>query len=103
MKKYLAIAAAGGALAIGVPAAFAATQSPETGTTPVQSATPTPGQTAPDATTPDQDRDGHNCPDKGGNGGGPGRGNDGDADDQGSTAPAPTTPSAPSATASPTL
>ena len=29
MKKYLAIAAAGGALAIGVPAAFAATDAPE--------------------------------------------------------------------------
>jgi hypothetical protein len=98
MKKYLAIAAAGGALAIGVPAAFAATQAPETGNTPVQSATPTPGQS--DEAAPDQERqrDGHLCPDKGG----AGRGDDGD--DQGSAAPsAPATPSAPSATATPTL
>jgi hypothetical protein len=100
MKKYLAIAAAGGALAIGVPAAVAATQAPETANTPVQSATPTPGQS--DEAAPDQERqrDGHLCPDKGG----AGRGNDGDADDQGSAAPsAPTTPSAPSATATPNL
>jgi hypothetical protein len=45
MKKYLALAAAGGALAIGVPAAFAATDAPST--TPVQSATPTPDQQQP--------------------------------------------------------
>ncbi|HEY6889880.1 MAG TPA: hypothetical protein VI300_18915 [Solirubrobacter sp.] len=81
MKKYLAIAAAGGALALGVPAAFAATQSPSAGTTPVQSATPTPTQTA-----PDRDHDGHLCPDEGRNGGG--------ADNQGSAAPAPSAPSA---------
>jgi hypothetical protein len=87
MKKYLALAAAGGALALGVPAAFAATQSPETGNTPVQSATPTPGQS--DEATPDQGnrREGHLCPDKGGAGGN---------GDQGSAAP-----SAPSATATP--
>ena len=35
MKKYLALIAAGGALAIGVPAAFAATDAP-TPNTPVQ-------------------------------------------------------------------
>ena len=38
--KLLAIAAAGGALAIGVPAALAATDAPDTTNTPVQSATP---------------------------------------------------------------
>ena len=48
MKKYLALAAAGGALAIGVPAAFAATDAPSTPNTPVQSATPTPDQSRPD-------------------------------------------------------
>ena len=50
MKKYLALAAAGGALAIGVPAAFAATDAPSTPSqnTPVQSATPTPDQSRPD-------------------------------------------------------
>jgi hypothetical protein len=70
MKKYLAIAAAGGALAIGVPAALAATDAPET--TPVQSATPTPDQQRPD-------RD--DCPEKGGSGGG-----------QSPSAPAPSAP-----------
>jgi uncharacterized low-complexity protein len=48
MKKYLALAAAGGALVIGVPAAFAATDSPSTPNTPVQSATPAPDQARPD-------------------------------------------------------
>jgi len=48
MKKYLALAAAGGAFAIGVPAAFAATDAPSTPNTPVQSATPTPDQSRPD-------------------------------------------------------
>ena len=48
MKKYLALAAAGGALALGVPAAFAATDAPSTPNTPVQSATPTPDQSRPD-------------------------------------------------------
>ena len=47
MKKYLALVAAGGALAIGVPAAFAATHAPSTPNTPVQSATPTPDQSPP--------------------------------------------------------
>ena len=64
MKKYLAIAAAGGALAIGVPAAFAATDAPENTTnTPVQSTTPTP---APDQQRPDRE----DCPEKDGRGGG---------------------------------
>ena len=57
MKKYLAIAAAGGALAIGVPAAFAATDAPNTPNTPVQSATPTPDQQRPDR---------EDCPEKDG-------------------------------------
>ena len=61
MKKYLALAAAGGALAIGVPAAFAATDAPSTPNTPVQTATPTPDQSRPGG------RD--NCPEKDGNGG----------------------------------
>lgn len=61
MKKYLAIAAAGGALAIGVPAAFAATDAPDTPNTPVQSATPTPDQQRPDR---------EDCPEKDGRGGG---------------------------------
>ena len=63
MKKFLAIAAAGGALAIGVPAALAATDAPENGTnTPVQNATPTPQQ--------DQERpDREDCPEKDGRGG----------------------------------
>ena len=66
MKKYLAIAAAGGALAIGVPAAFAATDAPESTTnTPVQSTTPTP---APDQQRPDRE----DCPEKDGRGGGSG-------------------------------
>jgi uncharacterized low-complexity protein len=59
MKKYLALAAAGGALAIGVPAAFAATDAPSTQNTPVQTATPTPDQSRPD--------DG-DCPEKNGSG-----------------------------------
>jgi hypothetical protein len=67
MKKYLALAAAGGALALGVPAALAATDAPSTPqNTPVQSATPTP--------TPDQSRPDHggrgDCPEKDGDGGG---------------------------------
>jgi hypothetical protein len=60
--KLLAIVAAGGALAIGVPAALAATDAPDTTNTPVQSATP----------APDQQRgerpNGDDCPDKGGRG-----------------------------------
>ncbi|MBE2319851.1 hypothetical protein DVA67_028055 [Solirubrobacter sp. CPCC 204708] len=52
MKKFLVIAAAGGALAIGVPAAFAVTDTPETQT--IQQQTPTPAP---------QDR-GDDCPDK---------------------------------------
>jgi hypothetical protein len=63
MKKYLALVAAGGALAIGVPAALAATDAPSTTpNTPVQSATPTPDQSRPDG-----GRD-HNCPEKDGSG-----------------------------------
>ena len=53
--KLLAIIAAGGALAVGVPAALAATDAPDTTNTPVQSATP----------TPDHPR-GDDCPEKGG-------------------------------------
>ena len=68
MKKYLALVAAGGALAIGVPAAFAATDAPSTPNTPVQSATPTPDQSRPDS---DGDgRGGRDCPEHDGNGGG---------------------------------
>ena len=64
MKKFLAIAAAGGALAIGVPAALAATDAPEsTGNTPVQNATPTPQQEQP------QRPDREDCPEKDGRGG----------------------------------
>jgi hypothetical protein len=63
MKKFLAIAAAGGALAIGVPAALAATDAPENTTnTPVQNATPTPQQ---DQQRPDRE----DCPFKDGRGG----------------------------------
>jgi hypothetical protein len=63
MKKFLAIAAAGGALAIGVPAALAATDAPEnTPNTPVQSTTPTP---SPDQQRPDRE----DCPFKDGRGG----------------------------------
>ena len=49
MKKYLAIAAAGGALAIGVPAAFAATDAPENAqhARPVRDADPGAGSAAP--------------------------------------------------------
>jgi hypothetical protein len=64
MKKYLALAAAGGALAIGVPAALAATDAPSTSNQPVQSATPTP--------TPDQQPqrpDRGDCPEHDGRGG----------------------------------
>ena len=52
--KLLAIAAAGGALAIGVPAALAATDSPATGTRSVQ-------QEAQPQERPDRD----DCPEKG--------------------------------------
>ena len=70
MKKYLALAAAGGALALGVPAALAATDAPSTPNTPVQSATPTPDQSRPDN---DGGPGGHgDCPEKDGNGGGGG-------------------------------
>ena len=62
MKKYLALAAAGGALAIGVPAALAATDAPENSNTPVQNATPTPQQ---DQQRPDRE----DCPFKDGRGG----------------------------------
>ena len=64
MKKFLAIAAAGGALAIGVPAALAATDAPENGTnTPVQNATPTPDSQQ------QQRPDREDCPEKDGRGG----------------------------------
>jgi hypothetical protein len=71
MRKTLVIAAAGAALAIGVPAAFAVGGSPSTTTTPVQS-TQTP--------QPDQQRpNGDDCPEKGG----------GHEPDGGSAPPAP--------------
>jgi len=75
MKKFLALAAVAGGLALGVPAALAATDAPDTVNTPVQSATPTPDQTRPD--NGDRGRDGHLCPEDEGNGG-----------SQGSAAPA---------------
>ena len=78
--KLLAIIAAGGALAIGVPAALAATDAPETTTTPVQSATPTPDQ--PRGERPNGD----DCPEKDGRGGGA------------PSETAPTAPDAPTAT-----
>ena len=89
MKKYLALVAAGGALAIGVPAAFAATQAPETPNTPAQSSTATP---TPDQSRPDDGDRGHggrgDCPkDEAGNGG---------SSDQ-------TAPSTPAPSAAPTL
>jgi hypothetical protein len=71
MKKYLALVAAGGALAIGVPAAFAATDAPSTPNTPVQSATPTPDQTAPDNGNDGRGGRG-DCPEHDGSGGGSG-------------------------------
>jgi hypothetical protein len=81
MKKYRAIAAAGGALAIGVPAAFAATDATTVQDQPVQNATPTP---TPDTQAPRDDRRGpggrEDCPEHDGQG-------------SGSTA-APTTPDA---------
>ena len=69
MKKYLALAAAGGALAIGVPAAFAATDAPDQPNVPVQSTTPTP---APEQQRPDRgDGNGRgDCPEHDGNGSG---------------------------------
>ena len=71
MKKFLALAAAGGALAIGVPAALAATDAPSTPSTPVQATTPTP---APDQTRPDGGHRGGrgDCPEHDSNGGGQG-------------------------------
>jgi hypothetical protein len=93
--KLLAIAAAGGALAIGVPAAIAATGSDETTpsaitTEPVQQQEQAAPQDAPD---------GHDCPEKGGRGDGDGPGGQGsgggntapDSGAQGTTTPAPTT------------
>ena len=58
MKKFLVIAAAGGALAIGVPAAFAVTDTPQTPTQTIQQeSTPTPA--------PEQPRErGDDCPEK---------------------------------------
>ena len=53
MKKFLVIAAAGGALAIGVPTAFAVTGTPPTQTI-QQESTPAP-----------QERGGDDCPEKG--------------------------------------
>ena len=84
MKKYLALVAAGGALAIGVPAALAATDAPTTPNTPVQSATQAPDQSAPDQSAPDNRGPGGpgDCPEKDGGGHG-GSGESG----SGSTAP----------------
>jgi hypothetical protein len=84
--KLLAIIAAGGALAIGVPAALAATGSDE-GTPSTTTTQPVQQQAAP------QDRpDGDDCPEKGGRGEGSRGGDTGpDAGAQGTTTPAPTT------------
>jgi hypothetical protein len=58
MKKFLVIAAAGGALAIGVPAAFAATGTPQTQTI-QQESTPAPQQEQPRGDDcPEKDNDG---------------------------------------------
>ena len=63
MKKFLVIAAAGGALAIGVPAAFAVTATPQTPTQTIQQeSTPAPQE------RPDRE----DCPEKDGQGGGDG-------------------------------
>jgi hypothetical protein len=59
MKKFLVIAAAGGALAIGVPAAFAVTDAPQTQTI-QQESTPAPQE------RPDRE----DCPEKDGQSGG---------------------------------
>ena len=57
MKKFLVIAAAGGALAIGVPAAFAVTDTPQTPTQTIQQeSTPAPQE------RPDRE----DCPEKNG-------------------------------------
>jgi hypothetical protein len=62
--KLLAIIAAGGALAVGVPAALAATDAPDTRNTPVQSASPTPDHPR------GERRNGDDCPEKHGRGNG---------------------------------
>jgi hypothetical protein len=88
MKKTLAVAAACGALAVGVPAAIAATDAPDTANTPVQTATPAPDQTAPEQPRGDRPN-GDDCPEKDGRGGGAGAGSN---DNQGSTPDATATP-----------
>jgi len=67
MKKFLVIAAAGGALAVGVPAALAATDTPTTDA-PVQNV---PVQTQESTPAPQQERPNRDdCPEKDGNGNG---------------------------------
>ena len=63
MKKFLVIAAAAGTLALGVPAALAATDSADTPATTAQ-----PVQSAEPQQRPDRD----DCPEKDGRGGGEG-------------------------------
>jgi hypothetical protein len=61
MKKFLVIAAAGGALAIGVPAALAATDTPQTPTQTIQQeSTPAPQQER------ERNENGWDCPEKDG-------------------------------------
>jgi hypothetical protein len=88
MKKFLVIAAAAGALAFGVPAAIAATDSAETPAStfqPVQQEQ----QQQPDEAQPRERPNGDDCPEKAGRGGGYG-------DNSGSAA-------TPDATASPEI
>ena len=80
MRKILVLAAAGAALAVGVPAAVALGDSPTSNTvnTPVQN-------TQPEQAQPDRERpNGDDCPEKDGRG-------RGDGEQGGSAAPAPST------------
>ena len=67
MKKFLVIAAAAGALAVGVPAAIAATDSAET---PAATFQPVQQEQQPDEAQPRERPNGEDCPEKAGRGGG---------------------------------